>query len=159
MPSVVGDLFGLISRNQNTWLIYCVLSVFFITLIECTKIKTTKHLKSNYFHYFRLNNLFYPLNSFDMASSDTTPGTGDHSNYSTVSASEPKRKVSILADPPAHNAGGYDNLGYVGTGRKISQVRIKIKWWLGVFISHVTFCVQKIWKIPFAELLWVYFYF
>lgn len=73
------------------------------------------------------NNLFRSLNSFDMASSDTTPGTGDHSNYSTVSASEPRRKVSILADPPAHNAAGYDNLGYVGAGRKISQVRIKIK--------------------------------
>lgn len=57
-----------------------------------------------------------------MASTDNT-GTGDHSNYSTVSASEPKRKVSILTDPP-HNALGYDNLGYVGSGRKISQVRI-----------------------------------
>lgn len=75
-----------------------------------------------------------------MASSDTTPGTGDHSNYSTVSASEPKRKVSILADPPSHDkAAGYDNLGYVGTARKISQVRIRIERWLGTFVSFVTY--------------------
>lgn len=62
-----------------------------------------------------------------MASTDnSTPGTGDHSNHSTISATEPKRKVSILTDPPTQERNaGYDNLAYEGVRRKISQVRIK----------------------------------
>lgn len=64
-----------------------------------------------------------------MASTDSsTAGTGDHSNHSTISASEPKRKVSILTDPPSQHErnAGYDNLAFEGARRKISQVRIKI---------------------------------
>lgn len=64
-------------------------------------------------------------------------GTGDHSNYSTISASEPKRKVSILTDPP-QTGGGHDNLGYVGSGRKISQVRFKIKFSWEAYGGSVT---------------------
>lgn len=44
---------------------------------------------------------------------------GDSSTQSTLSASEPKRKVSILTDPPGER--GQDNLGYEGPKRKISQ--------------------------------------
>lgn len=63
-----------------------------------------------------------------MASTENpTTGTGDHSNHSTISASEPRRKVSILTDPPTHErSAGYDNLAFEGARRKISQVRIKI---------------------------------
>lgn len=46
---------------------------------------------------------------------------GDHSVQSTISGSEPKRKVSILTDPPtAPHA--YDNYAFDGPRRKISQV-------------------------------------
>ena len=83
---------------------------------------------------------FFFFGSFNMASPDNTLGTGDHSNYSTVSASEPRRKVSILTDPP-HNAGGYDNLAYIGTGRKISQVRIKIRILRDSLAYHVFKCL------------------
>ena len=56
-----------------------------------------------------------------MTSTDSTmPATGDHSNHSTISASDPKRKVSILTDPPVVAA--YDNHGFDGPRRKISQV-------------------------------------
>ncbi|CAO1308366.1 unnamed protein product [Diamesa serratosioi] len=44
---------------------------------------------------------------------------GDSSTQSTLSATEPKRKVSILTDPPGER--GQDNLGYEGPKRKISQ--------------------------------------
>lgn len=56
-----------------------------------------------------------------MTSTDnSTPSTGDHGNHSTLSTSEPKRKVSILTDPPS----AYDNYAFDGPRRKISQVRI-----------------------------------
>lgn len=58
-----------------------------------------------------------------MASTENSAAnTGDHGNHSTLSTSEPKRKVSILTDPPS----AYDNYAFDGPRRKISQVRIQI---------------------------------
>ena len=51
--------------------------------------------------------------------------TGDMSQLpvNTLSSSnEPKRKVSILTDPPHVQSGGYDNPAFDGPLRKISQV-------------------------------------
>lgn len=61
--------------------------------------------------------------SFDMASNDKPSDTLSHGSLSP--SLEPKRKVSILTDPPSQENGGYyDNLGFDGPRRKISQVRI-----------------------------------
>lgn len=58
-----------------------------------------------------------------MASTDST-GLNETYNPPTINASEPRRKVSILTDPPV---GGHDNLAFDGPRRKISQVR-KLKF-------------------------------
>lgn len=60
--------------------------------------------------------------AFDMTSTDNTAvNSNDHGNHSTLSTAEPKRKVSILTDPPS----AYDNHAFDGPRRKISQVRIQ----------------------------------
>lgn len=91
----------------------------------------------------------FPLHSFDMASTDHLAATplgngGDHSAQSTISASEPRRKVSILTDPPLH-AGGIDNLAFDGPRRKISQVRKRFDKLKGNCSSVLS------WKVKFWE--------
>lgn len=52
----------------------------------------------------------------------TTPSDMGQNTLNT--SNEPKRKVSILTDPPHIQGGGYDNPAFDGPLRKISQVRV-----------------------------------
>ncbi|XP_070504351.1 sodium/hydrogen exchanger 9B2 isoform X2 [Chironomus tepperi] len=55
-----------------------------------------------------------------MASVNNTSDIPDHAVNTAVN-NEPKRKVSILTDPPHIQSGGYDNPAFDGPRRKISQ--------------------------------------
>lgn len=58
-----------------------------------------------------------------MASTDNSAlNSNELGNQSTLSTSDPKRKVSILTDPPSF----YDNHAFDGPRRKISQVRMHL---------------------------------
>lgn len=61
-----------------------------------------------------------------MSSTDST--TPVQNGVHNTNTSEAKRKVSILTDPPSlDKTAGYDNLGFDGGRRKISQVSNKNK--------------------------------
>jgi hypothetical protein len=71
-----------------------------------------------------MNWLLLPC-SFKMTSQQNPMG-GDISDASSPALSpitEPKRKVSILTDPPSQLGVGYDNPAFEGPRRKTSQVR------------------------------------
>jgi hypothetical protein len=62
-----------------------------------------------------------------MASTNDNTNVDTSHNAPLSPAVDPKRKVSILADPPQHHqAQGYDNPAFDGPQRKISAVRFVI---------------------------------
>jgi hypothetical protein len=72
----------------------------------------------------------FPRFSSFLKMSSTNHGDASSNNSAAVSpVVEPKRKVSILTDPPhQQQLGAYDNPAFDGPRRKISQVRFSLQF-------------------------------